>query len=38
MIQYENGEAILKGTRGARIFKRGTPPFELNPGANLRLG
>ena len=38
MIRYENGEAILKGTRGARIFKRGIPPFELDPGANLRLG
>jgi dipeptidase E len=38
MIRYENGEAILKGTRGARIFKRGIPPFELDPGANLRFG
>jgi len=38
MIRCENGEAILKGTRGARIFKRGIPPFELDPGANLRVG
>ena len=38
MIRCENGEANLKGTRGARIFRRGTPPFELDPGTNLRLG
>jgi dipeptidase E len=38
MIRCENGEAILKGTRGARIFRRGFTPFELDPGASLRLG
>jgi dipeptidase E len=38
MIRCENGEAMLKGTHGARIFKRALPPFELEPGANLRLG
>lgn len=38
MIRCENGEAILKGTRGARIFKRRIPPFELESGANLRIG
>jgi dipeptidase E len=37
MIRCENGEAVLKGTHGARIFKRAIPPFELEPGRNLRL-
>ncbi len=37
MIRCENGEAVLKGTHGARIFKRGIPPFELEPGRSLRL-
>jgi dipeptidase E len=38
MIRCENGGAVLKGTHGARIFQRAMAPFELEPGANLRVG
>jgi dipeptidase E len=31
----ENGNVILKGTTGARIFKRGAAPIEAKPGDNI---
>jgi dipeptidase E len=31
----ENGNVILKGTTGARIFKRGQAPVEARPGDNI---
>ncbi len=34
-IRVENGVSRLQGTRGARVFKRGTPPFEIEAGAEL---
>ena len=35
MIRIENGEILLKGISGARIFRKGQDPVELNPGTNL---
>jgi dipeptidase E len=35
MIRVEQETAILKGTSGARIFRRGQPPLEILPGARL---
>lgn len=35
MLRIENGTAILKGTKGARIFRRGQPPVEVAPGTIL---
>ena len=35
MLRIENGTAVLKGTKGARIFRRGHPPVEVPPGAHL---
>ena len=34
-IRVENGSSRLQGERGARVFKRGTPPFEIEAGAEL---
>lgn len=31
----ENGAVTLKGETGARIFRRGQPPVEANPGNNI---
>jgi dipeptidase E len=35
MIRVERGAAVLKGSSGARIFRRGQPPLEVLPGAYL---
>lgn len=35
MIRIENGEIILKGSSGARIFRKGLEPLEVLPGARL---
>jgi len=36
MLRVEGGSIQLRGTTGARIFRRGQPAFETNPGAELR--
>src|SRR6185369_825638 len=33
MLRIENGETILRGSTGARIFRRGFEPLEILPGA-----
>jgi dipeptidase E len=33
MLRVENGAVVLKGTTGAKIFRRGETPFEIAPGA-----
>jgi len=35
MLRIENGEIILRGSTGARIFRRGFEPLEFTPGAKL---
>lgn len=35
MLRIENGETILRGSTGARIFRRGFEPLEVSPGAKL---
>lgn len=35
MIRVEQGSAMLKGSTGARIFRRAQPPIEILPGARL---
>ena len=35
MIRIEKGEMTLKGSTGARIFRRGLDPVEVSPGAKL---
>lgn len=35
MIRVENGAAILKGSKGARIFRKGSEPVETLPGARI---
>jgi len=35
MLRIENGETILRGSFGARIFRRGFEPVELSTGAKL---
>jgi dipeptidase E len=35
MIRVEAGAATLRGAAGARIFRRGRPPEEYQPGARL---
>ena len=37
MLRIENGTCQLKGVNGARLFRRGTDPFELPPGSMLDL-
>ena len=37
MLRIENGETILRGSSGARIFRRGLEPLEILPGARLDL-
>ncbi|HSE31678.1 MAG TPA: dipeptidase PepE [Pyrinomonadaceae bacterium] len=36
MIRIENGEITLKGSTGARIFRKGVEPLEVSPGARLK--
>jgi len=35
ILRVENGETILCGSTGARIFRRGFEPLEVSPGARL---
>lgn len=35
MVRIENGSTILKGSSGARIFRKGLEPVETLPGAQL---
>jgi dipeptidase E len=35
MLRVENGEITLRGSTGARIFRRGFEPVEILPGAKL---
>jgi dipeptidase E len=35
LVQAENGSFILKGSSGARIFRKGQEPVEVKPGDNL---
>jgi dipeptidase E len=34
-VRVEGGSAVLAGTTGARLFRRGTPPAELRPRQQL---
>ena len=35
MVRVENGVAVLKGSTGARIFRRGNSPVDVQPGTVL---
>lgn len=35
MLRIENGETILRGSTGARIFRKGLDPVETLPGAHI---
>ena len=35
MVRAENGSHVLKGSSGARIFRKGHDPFEATPGEQL---
>ena len=35
MLRIENGEIVLRGSTGARIFRKGVDPIETLPGATL---
>jgi dipeptidase E len=35
MVRVEHGKAILKGSTGARVFRRDQAPFEVTPGTEL---
>jgi len=35
MLRVENGETILRGSSGARVFRRGLEPLEILPGAEI---
>lgn len=35
IIRIERGEAVLKGSTGARVFRRGIEPLEVSPGARI---
>jgi dipeptidase E len=35
MLRLENGETILRGSTGARIFRKGLDAIETLPGAHL---
>jgi dipeptidase E len=35
MVRIENGATILKGSSGARIFRKGVEPAEISPGQRL---
>ena len=35
MVRAENGSHVLKGSSGARIFRKGHEPVETKPGAKL---
>jgi dipeptidase E len=35
MVRFENGRAELKGVSGARIFRKGRQPIEVEPGTEI---
>lgn len=35
MVRVENDSTTLKGSSGARIFRKGMEPVEVQPGAQL---
>jgi dipeptidase E len=35
MLRSENNSVVLKGTKSARIFRRGQQPFEVPSGSRL---
>jgi dipeptidase E len=35
MLRIENGETMLRGSTGARIFRKGAGPLEVSPGTRL---
>jgi dipeptidase E len=35
MLRIENGETVLRGSSGARVFRKGLEPIEIVPGARL---
>lgn len=37
MLRVENGETILRGTSGARIFRRGVAPYEVSINERIDL-
>jgi len=37
MLRIENGQTILRGSSGARIFRKRMEPLEISPGAQLDL-
>ena len=37
MLRIENGETELRGSTGARIFRRGREPLEILPGARVNV-
>ena len=37
MLRIEDGKAILRGSTGARIFRKGSEPLEVLPGAQITL-
>ena len=37
ILRIENGKTILRGSTGARIFRKGLEPVETLPGADLNL-
>ena len=37
LLRIENGETVLRGSTGARIFRKGSEPIEILPGAQLDL-
>ncbi len=36
-LRIENGSCVLNGTKGARLFRRGVEPVELQPGSPVDL-
>ena len=37
LLRVENGATVLKGTAGARLFRKGKDPLELKSGSTLEL-
>jgi dipeptidase E len=35
MLRIENGETLLKGSSGARIFRRGLEPVDMSSGEQI---
>lgn len=37
MLRIDNGIVTLKGSKGARIFRRGMEPYEVEPGSLIQM-